>query len=66
MDKWIAGAVGKMHVHGITQTELAEEIGVTRVFINKVLHGKEKGANMKERVTNALNKLIEAKKGGAE
>lgn len=66
MDKWIAGVVGKMHIHGITQSELAEEVGVTREHINRVLHGKEKGANMKERVTNALNKLIEAKKGGAE
>ena len=61
MDKWIAGVVGKMHVHSITQIDLAKEVGITREHLNRVLHGKEKGANMKERITTALNSLIAKK-----
>ena len=61
MEKWIAGVVGKMHVHGITQIELAKKVGISRVFLNQVLHGKEKGSNMKERITAALDELIKEK-----
>ena len=61
MEKWIAGVVGKMHIHSITQTELAEKVGITRVFLNRVLNGKEKGSNMKERITAALDELIKEK-----
>lgn len=63
MEKWIAGVVGKMHIHSITQTELAEKVGITRVFLNRVLNGKEKGSNMKERITAALDELIKEKEG---
>jgi DNA-binding Xre family transcriptional regulator len=63
LEKWIAGVVGKMHIHSITQTELAEKVGITRVFLNRVLNGKEKGSNMKERITAALDELIKEKEG---
>ena len=63
MENWIAGVVGKMHLHKITQNDLATTLGVSRVYLNKVLNGKECPANAKENVTNALNKLIKERKG---
>lgn len=63
MEKWIAGVVGKMHLHKITQNDLAAVLGIRRDYLNKILNGKECPANAKENVTNALNKLIELKKG---
>ena len=63
MEKWIAGVVGKMHLHKITQNDLATMLGISREHLNRILNGKECPANAKENITNALNKLIELKKG---
>lgn len=64
LDKWVAAAVGNMHLNKITQTELANRVGISRGFLNMVLNGKEKGANMKERITKALDELIAEKRKG--
>lgn len=61
MDKWIAEVVGLMHIHGISQTELAEKMGVLRPHVNKILNGKLAPKGAKERIQTALNELIEAK-----
>lgn len=63
MEKWIANVVGKMHLHKITQTTLAKELGIRREYLNKILNGAEKPANAKERITAALDKLIERGNG---
>ena len=62
LENWIAAVVGKMHVHKIKQSELAEKLGVRRDYLNKILNGFEKPANAKERVTKALDELIASKK----
>lgn len=41
MDHWIATAVGKMHVHKITQIELAKHMGVTNDYISLIMRGKK-------------------------
>lgn len=61
MEKWTAEAVGKMHVYGISQAELAEKLGVGRTYLNKILNCKEAPANAKERVIGALDELIKGK-----
>ena len=66
LDKWVAAAVGRMHLNKITQTELANRVGISRGFLNMVLNGKEKGANMKERITKALDELIAEKRKGVK
>lgn len=63
MEKWISGVVGKMHVYKITQTELANKIGIRRDYLNKILGGIEKPANAKERIVAALDELIKEKEG---
>lgn len=61
MESWIAEVVGKMHVHKISQDELAEKVGVRREHINKILNGKLAPKGAKERITTAINELIAAK-----
>lgn len=63
MEKWIATVVGKMHLYKITQNDLAAYLGVSRVYINKILNGKECPANAKANITAALDKLIKDKGG---
>jgi uncharacterized protein YnzC (UPF0291/DUF896 family) len=58
LENWIAEVVGKMHIHKITQVELAERIGIRRDYLNKILNGFEKPANAEERIINALDELI--------
>ena len=63
MENWIATVVGKMHLHKIKQDDLAAYLGVSRVYINKILNGKEHPANAKANITAALDKLIKEKGG---
>lgn len=62
LENWIAEIVGKMHLYKITQSDLAEELGIRRDYLNKILNGKERPANAEKNITNALNKVIENKK----
>lgn len=61
MEKWIANVVGKMHLNKVTQTELANKLGIRREYLNKILNGAETPANAKERIIKALNEIIESK-----
>ena len=63
MEKWIATVVGQMHLHKIKQDDLAAALGVSRVYLNKILNGKENPTNAKANITVALNKLIKDKEG---
>ena len=58
MEKWIATAVGMMHIYGITQSQVAEKMGVRREHINKILNGALKPKGAKERVESAIKELI--------
>lgn len=58
MQKWIATAVGMMHIHGITQSQLAEKLGVRREYVNKILNGAENPKDAKERIEGAIKELI--------
>ena len=62
LEKWIAEVVGLMHIHGISQTELAEKMGVLRPHVNKILNGKLAPKGSEERIKKALDELIAEKK----
>lgn len=62
-EKWTGKVVGKMHVESITQLELASELGVTKNYVSMILHGKRNPPDAKERFNNALDRVIEKKKG---
>lgn len=61
MDKWIATMVGQMHINGITQSELAQELGIRRDYLNKILNGKKSPKNAKEKFEAALENLLNKK-----
>lgn len=61
MERWIAEAVGQMHIHGISQAELAGELGVRRDYLNKILNGRETPSGARERVMTAIDKLVAGK-----
>lgn len=63
MENWIATVVGKMHIHGISQSDLAAVLGIRRDYLNKILNGRETPANAKANITAALDKLIKDKGG---
>ena len=61
MPKWIAKAVGLMHIHKITQTQLATKMGVTREYVGKILNYKVSPPDIEKRVMTAIKELIEEK-----
>lgn len=63
MDKWIEGIVGKMHVHKIKQSDVAEKLGCTTTYVNLILNGNRKAKNMKDKVINAVDELISEQSG---
>ena len=62
MEKWIATAVGKMHIHGITQIELAKHLGVTNDYVSMILRGKKNPKGAKERILTAIDEIIAERK----
>lgn len=58
MEQWIAEAIGKMHIYGISQSNLAKQMGVRREYLNRVLNGKEHPANAEKRVLEAIEIII--------
>ena len=62
MEQWIADVVGKMHINKITQTQLAEKLGVTNDYVWMILNGKKNPTNAEKRIKNALEELIEERR----
>jgi transcriptional regulator with XRE-family HTH domain len=61
LDKWIAEAVGKMHIFGISQSELAEKIGIRREHLNRILNGKENPKEASNKILSAIDEIIKLK-----
>lgn len=58
MENWIAACIGKMHVNGIKQGDVADEMGIRRDYLNKILNGKETPKGIEDRVSKAIDTLI--------
>lgn len=62
METWIAEVVGKMHIHKITQTALAEHMGVRRDYISHVLNGgRNPSAKTAAKIISAVDEMIAAR-----
>lgn len=62
-EKWTGKVVGKMHVEEITNKDIAKEMGVTPAYVSMILNSSRSPAWAKERVTKALEAVIEKRKG---
>ena len=58
-EKWTGRLVGRMHNEQVTYDELAKELGVTKAYISMILHGTRKPEGIRERMENALNRIVE-------
>lgn len=62
MKDWIADVVGKMHIHKISQLELAERCGRSREYINRILNGAVVAPDtVKAHMLQVLDELIASK-----
>lgn len=61
MEQWIGNIVGKMHINKITQTQLANKLGVTSDYIWMILNGKKSPKGIEERIAVAIDEIIAEK-----
>lgn len=62
MEQWIANVVGKMHINKITQSQLAEKMGVTNDYIWMILNGKKSPKGAEGRIKAAIDLIIAERK----
>ena len=61
--EWTGRIVGLLHMHRITQTELAAELGVTAQYVSMVLNGKKSSKGIDERMEAAIQAINERRQG---
>ena len=61
--EWTGRIVGLLHMHRITQTELAAELGVTAQYVSMVLNGKKSSKGIDERMEAAIQAINERREG---
>lgn len=55
--QWTGEVIGEMHLKGVTQKDLAEHLGVTRVYVNMVLQGKREPKGAEQKFREALKEM---------
>lgn len=65
-DLWARELLAKMALYEISQTDVAEEMGVSRAYLALVFSGRavydgSRGGNARERVQAAVSRMIEEK-----
>lgn len=59
LEKWTGELVGAMHMAGVTKKQLAESVGWNDKYLSVVLNGHKNPKGAKEKLFEALNRLIE-------
>lgn len=62
--QWIGVFVGKMHQHRVTNTQLAQEMGVTREYLSMILNGHREPTGAEQRMNDALNRIVDKQSRG--
>ena len=57
--EWTGRIVGLLHMHRITQAELASEMGLTAQYISMVLNGKKTSKGIDERMEVAILAIVD-------
>ena len=63
--EWTGDVVKKLHINGIAQTELAEEMKCTKEYISMILNSKREQSDIQTRVEEAISSIIK-KRGDSE
>ena len=59
-EAWTGEIVKMLHVNGITQTALADKMGVTKEYVSMLLHGKRVASGAEKRMRSAIEELIKS------
>ncbi|MBO7275519.1 MAG: helix-turn-helix transcriptional regulator [Clostridia bacterium] len=57
--QWIGDCVGRMHIHHITITQLAKEMGITREYLSMLLNGHREPPGTEQRIRAAIDRLTQ-------
>ena len=57
-EDWTGALVGRMHIYGITATELAEEMCCSKAYVGMLLNGQRTPKGGRERLETALERLV--------
>ena len=61
-EKWTGKLVGQMHVYEISNDDLAKELGLSKAYVSMLLSGQRHPPNARERLTEAVNRMVNEKK----
>ena len=61
--EWTGRIVGLLHMHRITQAELASELGITAQYVSMVLNGKKTSKGIDERMERAIYAIVDRRNG---
>lgn len=56
---WTGEVVGRLHIAGITQRQLAKECGYTWTYLSAVLHERKGNDRTRQKIIEALERLEE-------
>lgn len=62
---WTGEVVKQLHINGIAQKELAEEMGYTKEYMSMVLNSKREPSDVQTRIEEAISSIIK-KRGDSE
>ena len=62
LENWIGEAVAKMHINHISQSDVANKLGIRRDYLNKIFNGKNNPKDAKERIMTAIDAIIAERK----
>ena len=63
--EWTGEVVKQLHINGIAQKELAEEMGYTKEYMSMVLNSKREPSDVQTRIEEAISSIIK-KRGVSE
>lgn len=62
--QWTGRIVGGIHNYGLTAKELAKEVNWNDKYLSQVLNSENPPKGAEQKLTDALNRIIERKKFG--
>lgn len=58
IEEWTGLLVGKMHNNGVTVSDVAQELGVTKAYVSMILNCVRKPADAQARLESAVDAII--------
>lgn len=64
-EKWTGRLVGQMHNNGVSNVDIAKELGVSKSYVGMILNGKRNPYGARERLEAAYKSIL-AKRGESD